>query len=89
MSERTPDGGLLRSRDRFDLSGRSAQCDEREHQHPLRMFSLALVIGIALMRQQIGRQHFILAAKNVRRRITPEVIRSYEEWRDSSGLRSA
>ena len=38
---------------------------------------------------QIGREHLLEAARTVRRRITPEVIQSYEEWRDQSGLRSA
>ncbi|KAI5474649.1 ribosome biogenesis factor recycling AAA family ATPase [Pseudohyphozyma bogoriensis] len=39
--------------------------------------------------ESIGRSHFLEAAKTVRRRITPEMVRSYEKWRDSSGLRSA
>ncbi|GAA5879001.1 hypothetical protein JCM1840_007411 [Sporobolomyces johnsonii] len=37
----------------------------------------------------VGRKHFVEAARTVRRRITPEVIREYEEWRDRSGVRSA
>ncbi|ORY73265.1 ATPase family protein [Leucosporidium creatinivorum] len=37
----------------------------------------------------VGKAHFIEAARTVRRRITKEVIEGYEEWRDSSGLRSA
>ncbi|GEM06903.1 ribosome biogenesis factor recycling AAA family ATPase [Rhodotorula toruloides] len=37
----------------------------------------------------VRREHFITAAKTVRRRITPEVIQEYEEWRDRSGVRSA
>ncbi|GAA5899427.1 hypothetical protein JCM8208_001643 [Rhodotorula glutinis] len=37
----------------------------------------------------VRREHFVEAAKSVRRRITPEVIREYEEWRDHSGVRSA
>jgi len=38
---------------------------------------------------QVRREHFVEAAKSVRRRITPEVILEYEEWRDRSGVRSA
>lgn len=38
---------------------------------------------------QVRRAHFVQAAKSVRRRITPEVIQEYEEWRDRSGVRSA
>jgi hypothetical protein len=38
---------------------------------------------------QVRRKHFVTAAKSVRRRITPEVIQEYEEWRDRSGVRSA
>ncbi|GAA5915816.1 AAA family ATPase AFG2 [Sporobolomyces salmoneus] len=37
----------------------------------------------------IQRKHFVEAARTVRRRITPEVIQEYEEWRDRSGVRSA
>ncbi|KWU41498.1 AAA-domain-containing protein, partial [Rhodotorula sp. JG-1b] len=37
----------------------------------------------------VSRKHFVAAAKSVRRRITPEVIQEYEEWRDRSGVRSA
>ncbi|GAA5863803.1 hypothetical protein JCM3774_001163 [Rhodotorula dairenensis] len=37
----------------------------------------------------VRRKHFVAAAKSVRRRITPEVIQEYEEWRDRSGVRSA
>ncbi|GAA5975600.1 hypothetical protein JCM5350_002664 [Sporobolomyces pararoseus] len=37
----------------------------------------------------IQRKHFVEAAQTVRRRITPEVIHEYEEWRDRSGVRSA
>ncbi|GAA6058781.1 hypothetical protein JCM10212_001897 [Sporobolomyces blumeae] len=37
----------------------------------------------------ISRKHFVEAARSVRRRITPEVIQEYEEWRDRSGVRSA
>lgn len=37
----------------------------------------------------VGRRHLTEAARTVRRRITPEVVREYEEWRDRSGLRSA
>ncbi|POY72553.1 hypothetical protein BMF94_4380 [Rhodotorula taiwanensis] len=37
----------------------------------------------------VRRAHFVQAAKSVRRRITPEVIQEYEEWRDRSGVRSA
>ncbi|GAA5832708.1 hypothetical protein JCM3766R1_004306 [Sporobolomyces carnicolor] len=37
----------------------------------------------------IQRKHFVEAARTVRRRITPEVILEYEEWRDRSGVRSA
>ncbi|BGP38636.1 AAA+-type ATPase [Rhodotorula kratochvilovae] len=37
----------------------------------------------------VRREHFVQAAKTVRRRITPEVIQEYEEWRDRSGVRSA
>ncbi|BGP01307.1 ATPase family gene 2 protein [Rhodotorula toruloides] len=37
----------------------------------------------------VRREHFVTAAKTVRRRITPEVIQEYEEWRDRSGVRSA
>ncbi|KAM0754878.1 AAA-domain-containing protein, partial [Meredithblackwellia eburnea MCA 4105] len=37
----------------------------------------------------IGRTHLLEAARTVRRRITKEMIESYEEWRDQSGLRSA
>ncbi|BGP30639.1 AAA+-type ATPase [Rhodotorula toruloides] len=37
----------------------------------------------------VRREHFVEAAKTVRRRITPEVIQEYEEWRDRSGVRSA
>jgi hypothetical protein len=38
---------------------------------------------------QVGKAHFLEAARTVRRRITRAVIAGYEEWRDSSGLRSA
>ncbi|GAA6002219.1 hypothetical protein JCM10207_003132 [Rhodosporidiobolus poonsookiae] len=37
----------------------------------------------------IKRDFFLAAAQSVRRRITPEVIAEYEEWRDRSGVRSA
>lgn len=37
----------------------------------------------------VARRHLSEAARTVRRRITPEVVREYEEWRDRSGLRSA
>ncbi|GJN87425.1 hypothetical protein Rhopal_000374-T1 [Rhodotorula paludigena] len=37
----------------------------------------------------VGRKHFVEAARTVRRRITPEVIAEYEDWRDRSGVRSA
>ncbi|GAA6055469.1 hypothetical protein JCM3770_002843 [Rhodotorula araucariae] len=37
----------------------------------------------------VRREHFVQAAQSVRRRITPEVIQEYEEWRDRSGVRSA
>ncbi|KAM0788531.1 hypothetical protein ACM66B_001659 [Microbotryomycetes sp. NB124-2] len=37
----------------------------------------------------VGSKHFVESARTVRRRITPQVIREYENWRDSSGLRSA
>ncbi|KAK4053489.1 AAA+-type ATPase [Microbotryomycetes sp. JL201] len=37
----------------------------------------------------VAGKHFVESAKTVRRRITPQVIREYEAWRDSSGLRSA
>ncbi|GAA6038893.1 hypothetical protein JCM8097_000560 [Rhodosporidiobolus ruineniae] len=37
----------------------------------------------------VGREFFVFAAKTVRRRITPEVVAEYEEWRDRSGVRSA
>ncbi|GAA5821309.1 hypothetical protein JCM11251_004562 [Rhodosporidiobolus azoricus] len=37
----------------------------------------------------IGRGFFLQAARSVRRRITPEVVQEYEEWRDRSGVRSA
>ncbi|KAK4705011.1 AAA family ATPase, partial [Phenoliferia sp. Uapishka_3] len=39
--------------------------------------------------RNIARKHFVEAARTVRRRITREVIQSYEDWRDQSGLRSA
>ncbi|KAK4050922.1 AAA+-type ATPase [Microbotryomycetes sp. JL221] len=37
----------------------------------------------------VGGKHFIEAARTVRRRITTQVVKEYEAWRDSSGLRSA
>ncbi|SCV67658.1 BQ2448_5269 [Microbotryum intermedium] len=37
----------------------------------------------------VGRRHLVEAAKSIRRRITTEVVRGYEEWSDRSGVRSA
>lgn len=45
--------------------------------------------GVLTLCLQVRREHFVTAAKMVRRRITPEVIQEYEEWRDRSGVRSA
>lgn len=33
--------------------------------------------------------HLLHSARTVRRRITPDMIRFFEEWRDQSGIRSA
>jgi AAA family ATPase len=37
----------------------------------------------------VKREHLVHSAKTVRRRITPEMISFFEEWRDQSGVRSA
>ncbi|GAA5855531.1 hypothetical protein JCM8547_007875 [Rhodosporidiobolus lusitaniae] len=37
----------------------------------------------------IRREFLLHATQTVRRRITPEVVQEYEEWRDRSGVRSA
>lgn len=37
----------------------------------------------------VARRHLYEAARTVRRRITPQVVQEYEQWRDRSGLRSA
>ncbi|WVF67432.1 hypothetical protein IAT40_002188 [Kwoniella sp. CBS 6097] len=37
----------------------------------------------------VKRSHLLHSARTVRRRITPDMIRFFEEWRDQSGVRSA
>lgn len=37
----------------------------------------------------VKRSHLVHSAKTVRRRITPEMIRFFEDWRDQSGIRNA
>jgi len=36
----------------------------------------------------VARQHFLQAAKAIRRQITPDMVRFFESWRDQSGVRS-
>ena len=38
---------------------------------------------------QVKKEHLLHSARTVRRRITPEMIRFFDEWRDQSGVRSA
>lgn len=37
----------------------------------------------------VKREHLVHAAETVRRRITPQMIRFFEDWRDQSGIRNA
>ncbi|KAL1412518.1 AAA+-type ATPase [Vanrija albida] len=37
----------------------------------------------------VKREHLLHSARTVRRRITPDMIRFFERWRDQSGIRSA
>ncbi|WWC93512.1 hypothetical protein V866_000347 [Kwoniella sp. B9012] len=37
----------------------------------------------------VKKSHLLLSARTVRRRITPDMISFFEEWRDQSGVRSA
>ncbi|WVQ95019.1 hypothetical protein IAU59_002111 [Kwoniella sp. CBS 9459] len=37
----------------------------------------------------VKRSHLLHSARTVRRRITPDMVRFFEEWRDQSGVRSA
>ncbi|KAG8965784.1 AAA+-type ATPase [Tulasnella sp. 419] len=50
--------------------------------------------ALATMRENINAEYvtsknFVNSAKNMRRQITPEMIKHFEEWRDSIGVRSA
>jgi hypothetical protein len=38
---------------------------------------------------QVRKQDFLHVVQSVRRRITPEMVQFFEEWRDGSGTRSA
>lgn len=40
-------------------------------------------------RSQVKGSHLVNSAYTVRRRITPDMIAFFEEWRDLSGVRSA
>ena len=42
-----------------------------------------------VLTRQVKRTHLEHSAKTVRRRITPSMVRFFEEWRDQSGVRSA
>ncbi|KAG8910536.1 AAA+-type ATPase [Tulasnella sp. 417] len=37
----------------------------------------------------VGSRYFLDAARSMRRQITPEMIKAFEEWRDTAGIRSA
>lgn len=37
----------------------------------------------------VKKEHLLNSARTVRRRITPDMIEFFEQWRDQSGIRSA
>lgn len=37
----------------------------------------------------VKKDHLLRSARTVRRRITPAMLRFFEQWRDQSGVRSA
>lgn len=38
---------------------------------------------------QVKRDHFLEAARTIRKRITPDVLRALEAWRDQAGVKES
>lgn len=83
------DGRLLWRGAGLHLPRCRTDCNERGSRRSIRKLSFPKGGSLTDSFRQVKRDHLIQAAKSVRKRITYDMIRYYERWRDQSGVRSA